>query len=84
MAITIDGKQYDETKLDEVAKSAIVQVSQAQNRLRTLSLQSENEKILIKHHSEWLKANLPAAALIETGNGKDKAADKPAEEAKAE
>ena len=84
MAITIDGNQYDETKLDEVAKSAIVQVSQAQNRLRTLSLQSENEKILIKHHSEWLKANLPAAALIETGNGEDKAADKPAEEAKAE
>ena len=80
MAITIDGKQYDETKLDEVAKSAIVQVSQAQNRLRTLSLQSENEKILIKHHSEWLKANLPAAALIET-----KAEEAPkAEEAKAE
>ena len=28
MAITIDGKQYDETKLDDKHKNAIVQVSQ--------------------------------------------------------
>ena len=66
MAITIDGKQYDEKKLDEVQKNAIVQVSQAQGRLRQISAQAENEKILIQHHSEWLKKNLPVSALIET------------------
>ena len=84
MAITIDGKQYDEKKLDEVQKNAIVQVSQAQGRLRQISAQAENEKILIQHHSEWLKKNLPAAALIETGNGEDKKADEKPAEPKAE
>ena len=80
MAITIDGKQYDETKLDDKHKNAIVQVSKAQARMRDLVSQSENEQIIIKHHSEWLKTNLPASALIET---KVEEAPK-AEEAKAE
>ena len=36
MAITINDKSYDETKLDEKCKNAIVQVnSQAQNKLKT-------------------------------------------------
>ena len=80
MAITIDGKQYDETKLDGKHKNAIIQVSKAQARQREMVAQSENESIIIKHHSEWLKANLPASALIET---KVEEAPK-AEEAKAE
>mgnify|MGYP006243213377 CR=1 FL=1 len=37
MAITIDGKQYDETKLDDKHKNAIVQVSQAQAKLKPVS-----------------------------------------------
>ena len=65
MAITIDGKSYDETKLDEKCKNAIVQVSQAQNKLRQLTSEFENVKVLIKHHSEYLTANLPASAIVE-------------------
>ena len=55
MAITIDGKQYDETKLDDKHKNAIVQVSKAQARLRDLVSQSENEQIIIKHQIKLLK-----------------------------
>ena len=43
MAITINDKSYDETKLDEKCKNAIVQVSQAQNKLRQLTSEFDNE-----------------------------------------
>ena len=66
MAITIDGKSYDETKLDEKCKNAIVQVSQAQAKLRQLTSEFDNVKVLIKHHSDYLTSNLPESALVET------------------
>tara|TARA_B100000745_G_C19995962_1_gene337891 strand:+ start:436 stop:678 length:243 start_codon:yes stop_codon:yes gene_type:complete len=65
MAITIDGKQYDETKLDDKHKNAIVQVQQAQNKLKQLQSEFENVQVLIAHHSKYLTENLPAAALLE-------------------
>ena len=66
MAITIDGKSYDETKLDEKCKNAIVQVNSLQGKLRQLSAEFDNVKVLIKHHSEFLTANLPASAIVES------------------
>ena len=83
MAITIDGKSYDETKLDEKCKNAIVQVSQAQAKLRQLTSEFDNVKVLIKHHSDYLTSNLPAAALIEETAKDGEPAEKPAEETKA-
>ena len=65
MAITIDGKSYDETKLDDKCKNSIVQVNSLQTRLRNLSAEFDNVKVLIKHHSDFLTANLPASAIIE-------------------
>jgi hypothetical protein len=65
MAITIDGKSYDETKLDDKCKNSIVQVNSLQTRLRTLSAEFDNVKVLIKHHSEYLTTNLPASAIVE-------------------
>ena len=79
MAITIDGKSYDETKLDDKCKNSVVQVNSLQARLRQLSAEFENVKVLINHHSEYLKSNLPASALIEEA-AKD---GKPAKEPKA-
>ena len=73
MAITIDGKSYDETKLDDKCKNSIVQVNQLQSRLKNLAAEFDNVKVLIKHHSEYLTTNLPASAIVE---------DKPAEEPK--
>ena len=83
MAITIDGKSYDETKLDDKCKNAVVQVSQAQAKLRQLTSEFDNVKVLINHHSEYLKNNLPAAALIEETAKDGEPAEKPAEEPKA-
>ena len=65
MAITIDGKSYDETKLDDKCKNSIVQVNSLQTRLRTLSAEFDNVKVLIKHHSEYLTTNLPTSAIVE-------------------
>jgi|TARA_Y100000031_G_scaffold37937_1_gene42496 hypothetical protein len=65
MAITIDGKNYDETKLDDKCKTSIVQVQQLQNRLRNLQVDFDNVKILITYHSKYLTDNLPASALVE-------------------
>ena len=65
MAITIDNKSYDETKLDDKCKNSIVQVNTLQSRLKNLAAEFDNVKVLIKHHSEYLTANLPASAIIE-------------------
>ena len=65
MAITIDDKSYDETKLDDKCKNSIVQVNSLQSRLKNLAAEFENVKVLIKHHSEYLTANLPASAIVE-------------------
>ena len=65
MAITIDGKNYDETKLDEKCKTSVVQVQKLQARLRNLQAEFDNVKILITYHSKYLTDNLPASALIE-------------------
>ena len=65
MAITIDGKSYDETKLDDKCKNSIVQVNTLQSRLKNLASEFDNVKVLIKHHSEYLTANLPASAIVE-------------------
>ena len=80
MAITINGKTYDENKLDDKCKNAIVQVNSLQTRLRSLSTEFENVKVLIKHHSEYLTANLPASAIVEATT--DTPAVEPVEEPK--
>ena len=65
MAITIDGKSYDETKLDDKCKNSIVQVNTLQSRFKNLAAEFDNVKVLIKHHSDYLTANLPASAIVE-------------------
>ena len=79
MTITIDGISYDETKLDDKCKNSIVQVNALQGKLRQLTVEFDNAKVLINHHSEYLKSNLPASALVEEETAKD---SEPAEEPK--
>ena len=79
MAIKIDGKSYDETKLDEKCKNSLVQINSLQGKLRQLSAEFDNVKVLINHHSEYIKNNLPASALVEEEAAKD---GDPAEELK--
>jgi len=56
---------------------------QAQTKLRQLTSEFDNVKVLIKHHSDYLKSNLPAAALVEETAKDGEPAEKPAEEPKA-
>ena len=60
MAITIDGKEYDETKLDNNVKNSIVQVQNANNNIVNLQADLLNNQILAQHHSNFIKENLPA------------------------
>ena len=73
MAITIDGKSYDETKLDDKCKMSIVQVNTLQSRLKNLAAEFDNVKVLIKHHSDYLTANLPASAIVENKSAENSA-----------
>ena len=64
MAITIDGKQYDETKLSEDVKSSIVQVSNLQARQKNLTIEFDNTKVLINHHRDIITKGLTDEALV--------------------
>ena len=59
MAITIDGKEYDENDLDNNVKNSIVQVQNANNAIAQLQAETLNHQILVQHHSKFIKDNLP-------------------------
>ena len=60
MAITIDGKEYDETTLDNNVKNSIVQVQNSNQAIARLQAEILNHQILAQHHSNFIKENLPA------------------------
>ena len=60
MAITIDGKEYDETTLDNNVKNSIIQVQNSNNAVVRLQAEILNQQILARHHSNFIKENLPA------------------------
>ena len=80
MAIIIDGKSYDETKLDDKCKNSLVQVNSLQGKLRQLSAEFDNVRVLINNHTEYLRSNLPASALVKEESAKG---GEPAENPKA-
>ena len=59
MAITIDGKEYDETTLDNNVKNSIMQVQNSNNAVVRLQAEILNHQILAQHHSKFIKDNLP-------------------------
>ena len=63
MAITIDGKSYDDTKLSDEVKESIVQVSQQQARQRQLTSEFNNTKVLIKHHKDIITKGLTLSLI---------------------
>ena len=73
MAITINGKQYDENKIEQNVKNSIGQVQFLQRRMNELQMDFDNAKVLLQHHQKNIQDNLPASAEIE----------EPKEEAKA-
>ena len=60
MAITIDGKEYDEADLDNNVKNSINQVQNSNQQIAGLQAEILNHQILAQHHSNFIKENLPA------------------------
>ena len=59
MAITINGKEYDETKLSDDVKNSILQVQNSNNAVIRLKAEIVNHQILSQHHSKNIQDNLP-------------------------
>ena len=60
MAITINGKEYDESDLDNNVKNSILQVQNANQQIASLQAEVLNQQILAQHHSKYIQDNLPA------------------------
>tara|TARA_R110000803_G_scaffold84659_3_gene150891 strand:+ start:363 stop:626 length:264 start_codon:yes stop_codon:yes gene_type:complete len=82
MTVTINDKQYDETKLDDASKIAIVRAQTAQNRINELNLQINEAKIVLNHYAKHLTDNVNADAEI-TDETPATNGEAPAEEAPA-
>ena len=78
MAITINGKEYEEADLDNNVKNSIAQVQNANNNIAKLQADLLNQQIIAQHHSKFIQDNLPE---IEDGETPTEAADVGSEEA---
>ena len=63
MTIKIDGKNYDENKLDKKVVNSIGQIAILQKRMNELQMDHENAKVLLAHHQQTVKDNLSDEAL---------------------
>ena len=57
--ITIDNKEYDETKLSDKGKIAFGQLQQIAQKKTSLTLDFQNTQILQNHYGAILKEELP-------------------------
>ena len=72
MAITINGKEYEEADLDNNVKNSIVQVQNANKMIAALQGDLLNQQIIAQHHSKFIQDNLPEG---EEGEEPTEAAD---------
>ena len=77
MAITINGKEYEEADLDNNVKNSIAQVQNANANIANLQADLLNQQIIAQHHSKFITENLPE---IEDGETPTEAADVGSEE----
>ena len=59
--ITIDDKQYDETKLNEEGKIALNNIQVLHQDQSQLKVKFSHNEILLKHYLDELKKHLPEA-----------------------
>jgi hypothetical protein len=57
--ITIDNKEYDETKLSDTGKVAFSQLQQIKQKQISLTMDFQNTQILQNHYGTILKEELP-------------------------
>ena len=73
MTITIEGKNYDENKLDKKVVNSIGQIAILQKRMNDIQMDHENAKVLLAHHQKNVKDNLSDEALEEEKKEETKA-----------
>ena len=73
MTIKIDGKNYDENKLDKKVVNSIGQIAILQKRMNDIQMDHENAKVLLAHHQQTVKDNLSDEALEEEKKEETKA-----------
>ena len=78
MAITINGKEYEEADLDNNVKNSIAQVQNANANIANLQADLLNQHIIAQLHSMVIQFNLPEG---EDGETPSEAADVDSEEA---
>ena len=75
MAITINGKEYEEADLDNNVKNSIAQVQNANANIANLQADLLNQQIIAQHHSKFITENLPEikgkAETVETVEAAD-------------
>ena len=81
MAITINGKEYDETTLDNNVKNSINQVQNSNQTIARLQVEILNHQILAQHHSQFIKDKLPTDEEAPTEEATTETAEAPAETA---
>ena len=65
MAIKLNDKWYDESKFNAEIKNSIIQVNNYQKQVSNLKADLQNCQIIIAHHANYIKENVPASAEIE-------------------
>ena len=59
MAVTIDGKEYDEKDLEPGVANSIRQVQNANAQIAQLQADLLNQQIIAQHHGKFIQDNLP-------------------------
>ena len=60
---TLDGKEFDENKLEGKAKIAFNNVKQLTEKRNELGSESERNQILMEHYTKIVKDNIPIKDL---------------------
>ena len=63
--ITIDDKQYDETKLNEEGKVALQNIQVLNQGRNQLKIKFQHNEVLLKHYLDILKKHLPEPEKVE-------------------
>jgi hypothetical protein len=58
MAVTINDKEYDETKFDDNTRNSIFQVQNSQGAIIRLKSEILNHQVLITHHNQVIRDSI--------------------------
>ena len=66
MTVTINDKEYDETKFDDNTRNSIFQVQNSQAAITRLKAEILNHQVLITHHNQVIRDVVEPKVSAET------------------